>query len=392
MNRLILKITAMKKQFLTIMAAVFGFCLALPSCQTDDDGGDDNDNTFVWNSVFVPGDLNKKSPAAVYTGNYDNSSSSQGFKEEGVYAIYLFEDGTFAETYKGVYTNTNTNVKTPIEKGVWRGSYVKVSGDYSNGDFTILINQQWDSDINDWSSLAATGTVNLKISAGKFKLEGISFTKQNAGSSANIPTGPNAPFGGTTWYAGDKTGSYIEWIFDNDGGATYIVYSYGTELSNNSGYAYKVEKSGDSYTATITYDGVLQGTLAVTDISATSATFTNNKGMTGTYYKLGATDENANGDQQGGPGSLSGGTYSWTKDDYTDSISFTDNAFTYTATYSTPDHEARTITGTYTVSGNSAELVMGDLNLDIIGTTFATISTTDNWASFSMNGAQFVRQ
>lgn len=366
------------------MAVVLSVCLALPSCQEDDDS--DDDNTFEWNSVFVPGDLNEKNPAAVYTGKYDNSSASQGFKEEGVYAIYLFEDGTFAETYKGIYNNTNTNVKTPIEKGVWKGSYIKVSGDFSNGDFTILINQQWDNETNDWSSLSATGTVNLRVSAGKFKLEGVSFTKQNAGSSASIPTGPNAPFGGTTWYAGDKGGSYIEWIFDNDGGATYVVYSNGEELSNISGYAYKVEKSGDSYTATITFDGVLQGTLVVTDISAPSATFTNNKGMTGTYYKMGASD-GENGNPQVGPGSLAGGKYSWTMDGYTDTISFTDNTFTYTATYSTQDHEAKTMTGTYTISGNSAELVM-----DIVGTTFATISTTDNWASFSMNGAQFVRQ
>lgn len=276
----------MKKQFLTIMAVVLSVCLALPSCQKEDEG--DDDNTFEWNSVFVPGDLNEKNPAAVYTGNYDNSSTSQGFKEEGVYAIYLFEDGTFAETYKGIYKNTNTGIKTPIEKGVWKGSYIKVSGDFSNGDFTVLINMQWDNESNNWSPLSATGTVNLKVAAGKFKLEGVSFTKQNAGSSASIQVGPNAPFGGTTWYAGDKSSSYIEWFFDNDGGATYVVYSNGEELSNISGYAYKVEKSGDSYTATITYDGVLQGTLVVTDISAPSATFTNNNGMTGTYYKLGA--------------------------------------------------------------------------------------------------------
>ena len=283
----------MKKQFLAIMAVVLSVCLALPSCQEDDDS--DDDNTFEWSSVFVPGDLNEKNPAAVYTGKYDNSSASQGFKEEGVYAIYLFEDGTFAETYKGIYNNTNTNVKTPIEKGVWKGSYIKVSGDFSNGDFTILINQQWDNETNDWSSLSATGTVNLRVSAGKFKLEGVSFSKQDAGSSANIPTGPNAPFGGTTWYAGEKSSSYIEWVFDNDGGATYIVYSNGTELSNISGYAYKVEKSGESYTATITYNGVLQGTLVVTELLAPSATFTNSKGMTGTYYKLGASDgENGN--------------------------------------------------------------------------------------------------
>lgn len=376
----------MKRHFLTIMTVVLSVCLALPSCQEGDDSGDDN--TFEWNSVFVPGDLSKKSPAAIYTGNYDNASASQGFKEEGVYAIYLFEDGTFAETYKGIYVNTNTDTKTVVEKGVWRGTYTKVSGDFSNGDFTIQITQQWDNEINDWSSLAATGTVNLRIAGGKFKLEGVSFTKQNAGSSASVPTGPNAPFAGTTWYGGDKSSSYIEWIFDNDGGATYIVYSNGTELSNINGYVYKVEKSDDSYIATITYSGVLQGTLVVTDISATSATFTNNKGMTGTYYKLGASDgENGNGNLQVGPGSLTGGTYSWTMNGYTDVISFTDNTFIYTATYSAQDHEAKTMTGTYTISGNSAELVM-----DIVGTTFATISTTDDWASFSMNGAQFVRQ
>ena len=379
----------MKKHFMAIMAAVLSVCLALPSCQKDDDdenveGGENN--TFEWNSVFVPGDLNKKNPAAVYTGNYDNSSSSQGFKEEGMYAIYLFEDGTFAETYKGIYTNTTTDVKTTIEKGIWKGSYTNATGDFSNGDFTILINMQWDNETNNWSPLAATGTVNLKIVGGKFKLEGISFTKQNAGSSASIPTGLNAPFGETTWYAGEKEGSYIEWIFDNDGGATYLVYSSGIELSNISGYAYKVEKSGDSYTATITFNGVLQGTLTVTDLTATSATFTNNKGMTGTYYKKGAQNGNG-GDSQAGAGTLSGGTYSWTLDGYTDSITFTDNTFTYVATYSTPNHEARTMTGSYTVSGNTAELVM-----DIVETTFATISTTDNWASFNMNGATFTRQ
>lgn len=170
------------------------------ACVNNDDGKDDPpaNNTISWDAVFIPDDLSSKTLAGIYTGSYSDSSETQGFKESGTYAFCLYEDGTFAETYKGTYTNTSTGTTTKVEKGVWKGTYTKADGDYTNGNFTIRITQQWDSESNDWGNLNQTGTVYLKISGGAFKFQDISYGKKDT-SSGNSSSGGS---GGTSGLVG----------------------------------------------------------------------------------------------------------------------------------------------------------------------------------------------
>ena len=154
-------------------------------CANTDDSKDDSsaNNTISWESVFIPDDLSSKTLAGIYTGSYSDSSEAQGFKESGTYAFCLYEDGTFAETYKGTYTNTSTGTTTKVEKGVWKGTYTKVEGDYTNGKFIIKITLQWDPENNDWGYLNRPGTLNLLISDGAFKFEKISYGKKEIKTS-----------------------------------------------------------------------------------------------------------------------------------------------------------------------------------------------------------------
>ena len=170
---------------LICFAAGFSSCGFLDKDEEESGG----DSTITWDAVFIPDDLSSKTLAGIYTGAYSDSSETQGFKESGTYAFCLYEDGTFAETYKGTYTNTKTGTTTKVEKGVWKGTYTKVEGDYTNGKFTIKITLQWDSEANDWGNLNQTGTINLLISGGAFKFEGISYGKKEIKTSGSGSSG-----------------------------------------------------------------------------------------------------------------------------------------------------------------------------------------------------------
>ena len=298
----------MKNRIFKTAALALGICLAFVSCNKDD-GGDDH--TFSWSSVFVPSDLNSKTPAAVYTGSYKDGSTAQGFKESGTYAIIFYSDGTFVETYKGFYTNTNTMQSQPVEKGVWKGTYSMVSGDFTNGDFDITIKEQWNSEINDWSSTYQTGNVKLRITDGSFKLEGVSFNQQNIGNNNGGNSGDNgATAGGVAGYTyksnnfettilGQTYQLYIKLSFTSTTAVTYYCTYVGHE--GEPGYESELPGtytiSGNSMTVKLTDD---MGTTMSFTTKDNWVTFTNEANLT--------LSRESGGNNQGGYQGNNGGT------------------------------------------------------------------------------------
>ena len=146
----------MKTRLLTTAALALGLCLAFTSCHKDDD-----DNTFEWNSVFVPADLNGKTATAVYTSSYSEGSKAQGYVNSGTKALLFYSDGTVAQTTKGSNVNLNTRQSETVEKGDWKGTYVISSGDFQNGQIQITQTHMWNSQTGGWTDVSYPETTTL---------------------------------------------------------------------------------------------------------------------------------------------------------------------------------------------------------------------------------------
>lgn len=222
----------------TVLFAVLIMTLCLFACGDSGDGnpfvpggdgtGGDDSTEITFDSVFRTDDLDVSKVSAIYTGTYNNET----------YAFMLFGDtnNTFAITCKG----------SP-NRGVWKGTYSKVSGDFSNGNFYIYVSYGWSTSTSAWVATSTTGRAALKIENGAFSFPNpdqsrVSYTKKTVKASDGDGSSESAAheLKYNTWATGTIVSSenpiWCKFYATKDTAYTIIWEDYGNGISGGDYY------------------------------------------------------------------------------------------------------------------------------------------------------------